>query len=65
VGHKVAAGAAHARDHFPRHQWFLAINGYGAWATKILRSLYERAVTIDYLILSFRLGQKALHWWPP
>jgi len=29
---------------------FLAINGYGAGATKILRSLYERAVTIDYLI---------------
>ena len=29
---------------------FLAINGYGAGTTKILRSLYERAVTIDYLI---------------
>lgn len=29
---------------------FLAINGYGAGATKILRSLYERAVTIEYLI---------------
>ncbi len=29
---------------------FLAINGYGAGSTKILRSLYERAVTIDYLI---------------
>lgn len=29
---------------------FLAINGYGSGATKILRSLYERAVTIEYLI---------------
>jgi hypothetical protein len=29
---------------------FLAINGYGAGATKILRSLYERAVTIEYLM---------------
>lgn len=29
---------------------FLAANGYGAGATKILRSLYERAVTIAYLI---------------
>jgi hypothetical protein len=29
---------------------FLAINGYGTGATKILRSLYERAVTIEYLI---------------
>jgi hypothetical protein len=29
---------------------FLAINGYGAGATKILRSLYERAVTIEYLV---------------
>lgn len=29
---------------------FLAVNGYGAGATKILRSLYERAVTIAYLI---------------
>ncbi|SRR6266700_52476 len=29
---------------------FLAVNGYGAGATKILRSLYERAVTIEYLI---------------
>jgi hypothetical protein len=29
---------------------FLGINGYGAGATKILRSLYERAVTIEYLI---------------
>jgi hypothetical protein len=29
---------------------FLAINGYGAGATKILRSVYERAVTIEYLI---------------
>lgn len=29
---------------------FLAINGYGAGAVKILRSLYERAVTIEYLI---------------
>src|SRR5581483_5604779 len=29
---------------------FLAINGYGDGATKILRSLYERAVTIEYLI---------------
>jgi hypothetical protein len=29
---------------------FLAINGYGAGATKILRSLYERAVAIEYLI---------------
>ena len=29
---------------------FLAINGYGSGATKILRSLYERAVTIQYLI---------------
>ena len=27
-----------------------AINGYGAGATKILRSLYERAVTIEYLV---------------
>lgn len=30
--------------------FFLAVNGYGAGATKILRSLYERAVTIAYLI---------------
>ncbi len=29
---------------------FLAVSGYGAGATKILRSLYERAVTIAYLI---------------
>jgi hypothetical protein len=29
---------------------FLAVNGYGAGATKILRSLYERAVTVAYLI---------------
>jgi hypothetical protein len=29
---------------------FLSVNGYGAGATKILRSLYERAVTIAYLI---------------
>src|SRR5271165_1023170 len=29
---------------------FLAINGYGAGATKILRSPYERAVTVEYLI---------------
>jgi hypothetical protein len=29
---------------------FLAVNGYSAGATKILRSLYERAVTIAYLI---------------
>jgi len=29
---------------------FLAVNGYGAGATKVLRSLYERAVTIEYLI---------------
>lgn len=29
---------------------FLAINGYGSGATKVLRSLYERAVTIEYLI---------------
>jgi hypothetical protein len=29
---------------------FLAISGYGAGATKILRSLYERAVTVEYLI---------------
>jgi hypothetical protein len=31
---------------------FLAVSGYGAGATKILRSLYERAVTIAYLIQS-------------
>jgi hypothetical protein len=29
---------------------FLAVNGYGGGATKLLRSLYERAVTIDYMI---------------
>ena len=29
---------------------FLAVHGYGGGATKILRSLYERAVTIEYLI---------------
>ncbi len=29
---------------------FFAINGYGDGATKILRCLYERAVTIEYLI---------------
>jgi Family of unknown function (DUF5677) len=29
---------------------FLAVHGYGGGATKILRSLYERAVTIDYLV---------------
>ena len=29
---------------------FLAVNGYGGGATKILRCLYERAVTIDYII---------------
>jgi hypothetical protein len=29
---------------------FLAVSGYGAGATKILRSLYERAVTVAYLI---------------
>jgi hypothetical protein len=29
---------------------FLAVHGYGGGATKILRSLYERAVTIEYII---------------
>jgi hypothetical protein len=29
---------------------FLAVDGYGAGATKVLRSLYERAVTVAYLI---------------
>jgi hypothetical protein len=40
--------------HTCRHDFieilFIAINGYGGGATKLLRSLYERAVTIDYII---------------
>ena len=40
--------------HTCRHDFveilFIAINGYGGGATKLLRGLYERAVTIDYII---------------
>jgi hypothetical protein len=37
-------------SHVPTEIVFLAVNGYGNGASKLLRGLYERAVTLTYLI---------------